>query len=345
MSSEHKCIKYYNLGDVRVDTYGQKPAIRPGEVLVRVEACAICGTDIKSIIYGNPRIQPPQIIGHEFSGTIDDVGKDVKEYHKGQRVTMATTVGCGSCSYCKKGRTNHCKQAKAMGFHYPGAMAPYAIIPDLAVRQHHLVDIGELDPVVATLSEPLSCTINDFSRIRDRINYALVIGLGPLGFLHAIYARNIGISHIVCVDYPGMRTELAKKIGFDVLTPDELDKSYLDMTEGEGFELVSITAPSNDVQSQAIKYARKGGYVSYFASLPLGNEFISINSRTIHYNELMMYGTSDSTVHHVHEAVRVLNQYTGSYMPIITHTYNLENFADAIDEIKKGNAIKIVLKP
>jgi L-iditol 2-dehydrogenase len=341
-----KSVNYYAPGDVRIEDVTDIPEISDGEVLVKVEACAICGTDIKSFVSGNPRIVPPQTMGHEFCGTVMQIGSHVKQYQAGQKVTMATTVGCGECFYCQKGRTNLCRQAKAVGFAYPGAMAPYIAISAEAVRQGHLVDVGSLDPIIATLSEPLSCAINDLNRVAEPIDSILILGLGPLGMLHAVCAREKGIRKIICVEFPGKRFEMARGLGFTaVLTPDEIDARYLALTGGEGFDLVIITAPSSAVQSKALHYARKGGYVSFFASLPIGSEILHMNSRIIHYNELVLYGTSDSTVKHVRAAVDLLRSCPESFRPLITHVMPFSDFHRAMDEIKAGNAVKIVLVP
>jgi L-iditol 2-dehydrogenase len=347
MTPNKASVTYYAPLDVRIEEMDVMPDVGKGDVLLEIEACAICGTDIKSFLSGNPRIKPPQIMGHELCGTIIKIGQDVDNYRIGQRVTMATTIGCGDCIYCNAGRTNLCRKSQAMGFHYPGAMAPYIRIPAIAVQQNHLVDVGDLDATLAALGEPLSCVINSLSRVpSSAYKNVLILGLGPLGLLHAVSVREKGAENIVCVDFPGKRYDLAVALGFNaVLTPDEIDEEYLKLSEGEGFDLVIITAPANVVQSKAPLYARKGGYVSYFASLPLGDEMIDINSRTLHYGELFFYGTSDSTVKHVEEAVNLLQANPQAFEPLVTHVMSMSKFHEAIDEIKAGNAVKIVLIP
>ncbi len=346
-SSVGMSVNYYAPKDVRIEAMTEIPRLSYGEVLVKVEACAICGTDIKSFVSGNPRIKPPQVMGHELCGTIVEVSNGATNYKTGQRVTMATTIGCGECVYCKKGKTNLCRSAEAIGFHYPGAMAPYVKIPAKAVRQNQLIDVGDLDALIASLGEPMSCAMNDISRVPEQeLNNVLILGLGPLGMLHAVCVREKGAKNIVCVEFPGKRFQMAKEMGFSkVFTPEEIDDRYKDLTEGEGFDLVIITAPSNEVQSKAPMYARKGGYVSYFASLPVGNEMLNMNSRTIHYNELILYGTSDSTVKHVQAAVDLLRKNPEGFRPLITHVMPFSDFHRAMNEIKEGNAVKIVLVP
>jgi L-iditol 2-dehydrogenase len=260
---------------------------------------------------------------------------------------MATTFGCGECRYCRAGRSNLCRSAQAMGFHHPGAMAPWVAIPERAVRLGHLVEVGDLEATVAALAEPLSCVVNGLSRIPwGEIENVLVLGLGPLGFLHALAARAKGARRVVCSEFPGARADLARALGFpDVVPPSELDQAYLGLSGNEGFDLVVVTAPHNPTQAKSPMYARKGGYVSFFASLAQGDEMLAVNARTIHYGELFVYGTSDSTPAHVREAVALLRKETATFSRLVTHRLPYREFHQAMAEIAAGRAVKVVLVP
>jgi L-iditol 2-dehydrogenase len=340
-------VVYRAPKDVVIERMETPPAVGPGELRVRVEACAICGTDIKSFHKGNPRIRPPQTMGHEFVGTIEAAGEGAVGPAVGSRVVMATTVGCGECRYCRAGRSNLCRKAEAIGFHYPGAMAPWVVIPERAVRLGHLVEVDGLEAGVAALAEPLSCVVNGLSRVPwAEIRSVLVLGLGPLGFLHALAARAKGAERVVCSEFPGARADLARELGFaQVIPPSELDATYLELSGQEGFDLVVVTAPHNPTQAKSPMYARKGGYVSFFASLAQGDEMLSVNSRTVHYGELFVFGTSDSTPAHVKEAVALLRRETATFARLVTHRLPNREFRKAMDEIAAGRAVKVVLTP
>jgi L-iditol 2-dehydrogenase len=340
-------VVYRGPRDVVVEPVAEPPPVGPGQLRVRVEACAICGTDIKSFHKGNPRIRPPQTMGHEFVGTVEAAGEGAGGPRPGARVVMATTIGCGECRYCRAGHSNLCRKAEAMGFHHPGAMAPWVVIPERAVRLGHLVEVGDLEAGVAALSEPLSCVVNGLSRLPwAEIHDVLVLGLGPLGFLHALAARAHGARRVVCSEFPGARTDLARELGFaEVVPPGELDGKFLDLSGGEGFDLVVVTAPHNPTQAKSPVYARKGGYVSFFASLAQGEEMLAVNSRTIHYGELVVFGTSDSTPAHVREAVALLRRERATFGRLVTHRLPNRRFHEAMDEIAAGKAVKVVLTP
>ncbi len=342
-------VVYYAPKDVRIERMETPPALEAGDLLVEVEACAICGTDIKSYNKGNPRIKPPMTMGHEFVGKVTAIGGAAVSGSPqvGERVVMATTIGCGECRYCRAGHSNLCRAAEAIGFHYPGAMAPYVRIPSKAVRLGHLAVVGDLDAKIASIAEPLSCVVNGFSRLpMAEIKNVLVLGLGPLGFLHAAVARAKGAEKVVCVEFPGARADLARSLGLgEVLAPADIDGAYQALSGGEGFDLVVVTAPHGPTQAKSPMYARKGGYVSFFASLPQGEETLQVNSRTIHYGELIVFGTSDSTPVHIREAVRLLESNVELFGKIVTHELPMKDFHKAMDVIASGTAVKVVLRP
>jgi L-iditol 2-dehydrogenase len=340
-----KKLVFYGMGDIRVEEMESIPVPGPGELLIKVDAASICGSDIKSYRVGNPKMCPPRTIGHEFSGTVMTPVM-AEGFAEGDRVTMATTIGCGSCYYCKMGKPNLCKDAKAMGFFFDGALASYMIIPAEAVKRGNVVKVsGDAPPEVIALAEPMSCVLNGLCRIPVRdITSALIIGVGAMGMLHAIALREFGVKNIVCCSSPGRKKELMDSLGFFTLTPDELEERYLELSDGLGFELVIIAAPSNAVQSDAPKYARKGGYISYFAGLPVAEERIAVSSRTLHYNELIFYGTSDSSVEHVRDAIELLDTQRESVSKLIT-VLPIDEALDGMRSVMDKKAAKIVVFP
>ncbi|MDR1412058.1 MAG: alcohol dehydrogenase catalytic domain-containing protein, partial [Spirochaetaceae bacterium] len=231
-------IVYHGVKDLRLEESAELPACEEGGLLIKVEAFAICGSDIKAYNVGNPKIVPPRTVGHEFVGFVEE--SKAPGFACGDRVTMATTIGCGNCYYCQKGKPNLCPDAKAMGFYYDGGMAEYTAVPALAVRNGNVVKVpADIPAVVAAVTEPMSCVMNGLSRIPAAdLECAVVIGLGALGLFHSIALRNLGLKNIVCCDFPGAKFDLARGMGFTTLTPDELKAQYRDLSGGLGFELV-----------------------------------------------------------------------------------------------------------
>lgn len=342
--SSHQAVVYYSPGDVRLEQYAI-PSAEPGGLLVRVEACAICGSDLKMSRIGNPKVVPPRVIGHEFCGVVEAVGEGAEGFSVGDRVTMATTVGCGECIYCRKGAFNICKDTRAMGFYYDGAMAEYVAIPRQAVALGNVVKVESLKAELAALAEPMSCAVNSVSKVPlDEIRNVVILGIGALGLFHALVLKEAGVQNIIGVGSVGRKKEIADELGLVTKTLEEFDREYLELSEGNGFDLVVITMPSNEVQCDAPKYARKQGYVSYFASLPVAEEQITISSRLLHYGELFYYGTSDSTAVHIRRALEILERQQENVERIIT-TMPLDQFQAGMDGVANREYAKVVLKP
>ncbi len=125
-----KAIQYHAPGDVRIEDI-PVPQHKEDEVLLKIEACAVCGSDLKSFHVGNPRLRPPIVMGHEFSGVVVETGKEVNNIELNERIVMATSISCGECLYCRKGWTNLCVNLAPMGFHFNGGMAEYMAMETL----------------------------------------------------------------------------------------------------------------------------------------------------------------------------------------------------------------------
>jgi L-iditol 2-dehydrogenase len=339
-----QAVVYHGPGDIRVEPM-TRPDCEAGGVLVAVEACAICGTDVKTWHHGNPRITPPNTMGHEFCGTI--VESRAAAWPIGQRITMATSIGCGSCRYCQAGRTNLCCDLKPIGFAYPGAMATWVALPAQAIHGGYLVAVGELSAEIACLAEPTSCAVNDLSHVpAEEVRNALIIGLGPLGLLHTMLLAQRELDSLVACDTISDRLDLARVLGAtDCVTPAQLAENTASAWTDGGFDLVVVTAPSGPAQADALQHARKGGYVSLFASLPKGRERIEISTRTIHYNELQVFGSSDSTAEHVRQAVEALRACQDAARRIVTARLPLGQFPEAMQRLDAKADIKVVLRP
>ena len=339
-----KRIVWHAIKDVRLETDAEIPKCEEGGVLIKTEAFSVCGTDVKAYNVGNNRLTHPQTVGHEFVGRIEESKTPV--FSKGERVVMAPTIGCGECHYCKIGKRNLCAKPRSIGFQIPGAMAEYLSLPSDAITGGHLIKCPEDIPAsVAAIAEPLSCVLNGLSRAPvNTMNDVLIIGLGAIGLLHAIAIRNEGAKNIITSDFPGRKADIAKELGFTVVSPEELTKKWKELSGGLGFELVVIAAPVQEVQESSPMYARKGGYVSYFASLPPEHEKINLSSRMIHYNELVLYGTSDSTPKHVEEAVKLLSRRKDDFSKVIT-VLPMEQWLDAYKGVMEMRYAKVVLTP
>lgn len=343
-----RAVVYHGQMDVRAEDIPY-PECGEGEILVKVDGCAVCGSDMKAYKSGNPRMRPPITMGHEFAGLIVESRSDA-DYNLGDRVVMATSVACGECYYCEQGWRNLCANIRPMGFGYNGGMAEYVVIPELAVKGGHVIKVPtSIDPVHAALAEPVSCAVNSCGNARVKPgDSVLVMGAGPMGILNALVAREFGAAKVFMSEINPSRLAQCSSFSFDRLinpADDDIEAILKEETGGVGVDVAIVAAPAAFPQQQALSLVRKRGSVCLFASLPAGNSELTIDSRIIHYNEINLVGTSDSTPAHVQRAVEIIESDDFPADRIVTHTMPLVDFEKAIELMTSGEALRVVLMP
>lgn len=345
-----KAVVYHGPKDIRVEDL-PAPACVQEELLVNVDACAVCGTDLKTFNHGNPRIQPPLTMGHEFTGIIAQVGPRAGGgFTLGERIVMATSISCGECFYCRRGWTNLCVDLAPMGFTYPGGMAEQVIIPARAIKNGHVVKTPpEMKAEHAALAEPVSCAVNCLEHCSlEQGGTVLVLGAGPLGLMNACVARAFGAGKIILSEINPSRLAQAKQFAIDVLVnpaAENLAERVMAETGGLGADLAIVAAPAAPPQEQAVHLVRKRGTVVLFASLPKESCTLRLDSRAIHYGELRVLGTSDSTARHVEKAVSLLADGRVPADRLATHTLPLAAIHEAFELMQSGEALRVVVKP
>jgi L-iditol 2-dehydrogenase len=344
-----KSVRYYGPKDIRIDEI-PVPEIKTDELLVKIEACAVCGSDLKSFNVGNPRMKPPIVMGHEFTGTIVEAGTKVADFAINDRIVMATSVSCGDCLYCKKGWTNLCVNLAPMGFYFNGGMAEYTVIPSRAINNGHVVKVpNDLKADYAALAEPLSCAVNSIDKCDiQKGDTVLIMGAGPMAILNACVARYEGAGKIIMTEINEARLEQAAGFDIELLVnsaKEDVQEIVLNETNGMGADVVIVAAPAAQPQEQALSLVRKKGTVNLFASLPAGQSNLTLDSRLIHYNEIKVTGSSDSTAVHVAKAVEMLSDEKFPSAKIATHVLSLDDIHEAFDLMISGEALRVVLKP
>jgi L-iditol 2-dehydrogenase len=344
-----KAIVYYGPGDIRVEELPVPPC-GDDELLVQVDACAVCGTDLKSHRHGNPRIRAPLLMGHEFTGRVEEAGRTVDGFATGDRIVMATSISCGSCYYCRRGWTNLCVDLAPMGFSYPGGMAERVVIPARGIQGGHVVRAPpDLKAEHAALAEPLSCAINGLENCGVREgDVVVVLGAGPMGLMNVCVARSLKARTIILSEVSSRRRAMAEPFGCDlVVDPAEQDlaECVREATDGLGADAVIVAAPAPQPQQMALDLVRKRGTVCLFASLPVEQKTISLDSRSIHYGELRLVGTSDSTPQHVRKAIELLGSGRIPAEALVSHVLPLGEIFQAFDLMIRGEALRVVLRP
>lgn len=344
-----RAVVYYAPGDIRVEDRPE-PVPADDNLIVEVHCCAICGTDVKLATIGNPRCHPPRIIGHELVGHIIHAGARVTGFAPGERVTLATTLACGDCPYCRLGLSNLCPNARPVSYDFDGGFAERLVIPPLAISGGNVIKVpAAVSDEAAALSEPLSCVINalELAGLKDG-DTVLILGGGPLGALHAGAARAMGAKTTIIVQRSEPRISLLRRLsGVTVIDGSREDvlAAVRDRTGGLGADIVSVCAPAREAQEQAISFARKGGTVSLFASLPKDAASITLDSRAIHYGELRVVGASDSRPEHVARAVRLVAEGKIDVAPLITHRISLEEIQTGLNMMMAKQSLKVMVYP
>ena len=344
-----RAVVYHGKRDVRFEEV-LLPPCGPGELRVKVDACAVCGSDFKTFNSGNPRMKPPMVMGHEFTGTLETIGKGVAGFAVGDRVVMATSISCGECFYCRKGWSNLCVKLDPMGFSYPGGMAEYVTVPAVAIRNGHVIKVpAGIPPEHAALAEPTSCAVNCAQNCGIAGGETVVVvGAGPLGILNLYVARANGAAKLILAQRAGKRFEQAAAFPSDRLvntTTEDLVAVVRSETGGVGADVVIVAAPDAAAQEQALDLVRKRGSVCLFASLPVGASTLSLDSRKIHYNELSVCGASDSTPAHVARAVTLLARPDFPGKRIANPLLPLAEIQKAFALMEARDGMRVVLKP
>ncbi len=344
-----KAYLYYGPGDFRLEEV-PTPKVGRGEVLVRVVACAVCGTDLRIYRSGHRKVTPPHIIGHEVAGVVEEVGEGVEEYRKGERVLLVTEVGCNKCRWCIEGRKNLCPDMRAFGYYYPGGFAEYLKIPSEAVEQSNLIPFSEsLTFEEASLVEPLSCCVNGQDYLDIGIGEdVVIIGVGPIGLLHLKLARSKGAGRIILVDISSERLKLAEKFSPDHIidaSQEDPREKVKEITGGKGADVVIVACSSPQAQGEALGMVGVRGRVSFFGGLPRDKSRVTLDTNIIHYQEVSVFGAYSSSHQHYHRALRMVEEGRIQLKDIITHTYPLEGLKDAFKTLGEGKAIKAVIKP
>jgi threonine dehydrogenase-like Zn-dependent dehydrogenase len=314
------------------------PTPGPDEVLIEVEACGVCGSDVQIINMppGHPST-PPVIIGHEFVGWIRALGSSVRDQAIGARVVVDPDPKCGACDSCRAGRPANCTNIVALGVHRDGALARFVTAPANSVYP-----IAEEVPAeLAALVEPLACVVNGTNRAAIRPGEsAVVFGAGAIGCLFIAVLRASGAGRIVAVEPSLHRSPVARALGADVVvTPEEWAARRTELVPG-GADVVIDAVGS--VLPQAIEAAGMGARVVIFGMN--GNARPQVHQIEIVEKGLAILGSYISNFTFP-AAIRMVESGQLNLAPMITATIPLEETVAGIARIRSGEAVKIVIKP
>jgi len=327
------------------------PEPRDDSLLIKVEACAICGSDVRIYSKGDSRARYPIVIGHEIAGVVTAVGKNVKGFAEGDRVCAAPGHGCGKCRYCLTGHSNVCADpCPSIGYASDGGFAEYMVPPE------NVVALGFVNKIPdgvsfdnASMSELLACNLNaqENSPVKEG-DVVLIMGAGPAGCMQIQLSQIRKAKKVIVTQRSADRLELAARFNPDrtiASSEEDLEAIVMEETGGVGADVVFVCAPSKDAQEQALALAAPRGRVNFFGGLPKDNCLITTNANVIHYKELSVGGASSSLARQNREALDLIADGKIAAERYVTHRFALSEIVAAFETVQARQAIKVVVNP
>ncbi|MEM0481270.1 MAG: alcohol dehydrogenase catalytic domain-containing protein [Nitrososphaerota archaeon] len=321
------------------------PRPGPGEVLVRMLACGLCGTDVEKL-EGRYRGSKP-VIGHEAAGTIEAVAEDVSGLEPGELVVPHHHVNCGHCYYCLKDSPTMCPYYREYNFK-PGGFSEYFIVPRWIVERGgiHKPPPGT-SPIQACLTEPTACVLRAVKRItaKDPESYA-VVGLGAVGLTFIQVLRWMGAAQVIGIDINPARLAAAQRYKAEALNSTEGDvvEAVKSVTDGRGVDVAVVAAGPPQALSTAIRLTRRGGQVLLFAVPPHGSTLPHDISDLL-VREVSIISSNAATDQEMREALDLISRKVVDAEGMVTHRYRIEEFGEALRTFKAGTGLKVVITP
>jgi len=349
-----RAVVYRGINDMRIETV-PVPEIGPGELLVRVATCGICGTDLKKIHYGSH--SAPRIFGHEMSGTIVARGEGVASYDIGQRVVVHHHVPCNHCYYCRKGTPAQCplykKTGATAGFEPSGGgFGEYIRVMDFVVANGGVVRIPDGVPFEqAAFVEPVNTVLKGIRMLKLAADdTVLVIGQGPIGLMHAVLASRTGAKVVTSDLYPE-RHAIAARYGLKHpihAGRENVVERVLAETDGRGADAVILAVGGKALIQSAMDACRPGGKVMLFAQTQ--HEEATFDPGTVCMDEKTLMGSYSSSFDILDEVTElVFGGYRNGFdlTQLISHRFPLEQAVTAIDIAShpKADSMKIMIEP
>jgi Threonine dehydrogenase and related Zn-dependent dehydrogenases len=341
-------LRLYGPGDIRLVEV-EIPTITEEEILLKTDAAAVCGTDIRMMQNGRAGVdaQHPLTLGHEFAGTIVKVGSKVSFYKEGMQVAMQPNIGCGICDRCVSGNGHLCDDYRAFGINMDGAFAEYIKIPAAAVTRGNLMVLPEgTTPTEAACTEPLSCAYNGFTKCFVQPGeYAMVVGAGPIGYSHALLLHMAGASVLMNdISEERLRTIKAKLPFIETYSGDNLAGFVDQWTKGRGLDIAITACPVPAVQQAMLPLMNYGGRVNFFGGIPADKQPVAIDTNIVHYKELYLTGSTRSSIMQFRKTLEFVSQGLLDVKSMVTDTYALKDIEKAFVNASAAKGMKHVIE-
>ncbi len=319
-----------------------EPVLGPQDVLIRVTRTGICGTDLHIDswdTWAQAHVTPQMVIGHEFTGTVVEVGEAVTDVDVGDVVSGEGHLVCGRCRNCRAGRRHLCVNTRGIGVQVPGAFAEYVTLPSANAWVHR----DPVDPDVAAIFDPFGNAVHTALTFPSLGEDVLVTGAGPIGLMAAAVARHAGARYVVVTDVSTERLALARRMGAD-LTVDVASSSIADAQRllgmREGFDVGLEMSGQPSALTEMIANMTHGGRI---AMLGLPSREIPVDFATVVLNMLTIKGIYGREMYETWYAMSVLLQAGLDISPVITHRFDATEHVEAFTAARSGHAGKVIM--
>ncbi len=317
-----------------------------GDILLKIRASGICGSDARSYFKGiEERYKIPIIFGHELTAEVYELGGKVRGYSPGERVVVAPIYGCGQCEFCVSGKEHLCDSVVVFGCTFDGANAEYMRIPARGVERGVLVKIDDrVSDYAGTMIEPLSCCLHGQRQLEMQPGDSVVIfGSGPIGLSHLLVSKTLGAGRVGIVDLVPSRLKEAESFGADITINAEKpdwEGGVLDYFGQNGVDVVITAAPSVGAIENGYRIVKKGGKLLVFGGLPHGSTW-NMDPNVVHYREVAIFGSIDATIDDFRRAAAMAPSL--DLERFVTHKFLLHEANQGMQVMKNREGLKVVL--
>ena len=336
--------RYYGKDDIRIEEM-PVPEAGPGELVVRIRASGICGSDV---MHWYRTGRGPLVLGHEIAGEVTSVGHGVDRYKAGDRITASHHVPCNTCHYCLNGHHTVCDTLRSTNF-YPGGFSEYVRLPSINVDRGVHVLPDELSFEEATFVEPLACVYRGQRIAGTKTGLSvLVIGSGIAGLLHLQLARVLGASLVVASDLNLSRLDKAKKLGAHdaVHAADDVPGFFRNTNRGRGADIVILTTGAQKAIEQAFSSVDRGGTILFFAPSVSGRSVALPFNDLFWRNEVTLTSSYAANYYEHTIAMELLRQRQVNVLDMITHRLPLSETARGFQLVESAeDSLKVVIEP
>ncbi|MEK7308517.1 MAG: zinc-binding dehydrogenase [Nitrospirota bacterium] len=336
------------------------PEPSDGEILVRIKTALTCGTDLKAFKRGHPMMPMPTVFGHEFSGVVEKAGRGVKKFTRGTEIMAVHSAPCEECCFCKKGLYNLCKYI--MKTKVLGAFAEYILLPKHIVKQNVFIKPRNLSYAEAAFLEPLSCVIHSINSVYPvgkktpsgfsngghltKGDTAVIIGAGPIGLLHLMILKTMGIK-IIIIEKQKERLKKALELKADIaINPGKKNviKKIMAYTDNCGADAVFECTGIPEVWESSVWLVRRGGTIVLFGGCKQGTQ-VKYDTARIHYDEVTLKGVFHFKPSDVAQAYDFLSRKKIKVRKLISGQYPLNKLDMAFKKLAAGKGIKYAIIP